>query len=195
MDVNENIRVLGIAGSLRTGSYNAALLRAVAGMTPDGMSFIIAGLADIPAYNYDIEKIGDPPAVGVLKDAMANADAFLIVTPEYQHGIPGVLKNALDWAARPPKHSPMLGKAAAVMGATEGTTGTARAQEQVRQTLAFSEVYLVPGPEVLVGHVQEKIDRNGVFSDESATPFIRELLNNLANLALALREFPPNGRT
>lgn len=185
---NEELRVLGVAGSLRIGSYNRALLRAAQALAPAGMVVDIFDLAEIPLYNFDLEQRGDPAPVAAFKAAIGRADALLIVTPEYQHGIPGVLKNALDWASRPPGRSPMQGKPAAIMGASPGVTGTARAQEQLRQTLTYNGVYVVPEPEVLVGRVDRKVDAAGNFVDQSAAPFIRTLLENLAKLSVRLRQ-------
>jgi chromate reductase len=144
-------------------------------------------LRDIPLYDFDVEQRGDPEPVVRFKEAIRGADALLIATPEYQHGVPGVLKNALDWASRPPDRSPLLRKTAAIMGASPGMLGTVRAQEQLRQSLAFSEVYTVLEPEVFVGRAHEKVNAAGEFTDESAKPFLRLLLENLAALTLALQ--------
>jgi len=179
--------VLGICGSLRAGSYNRALLRAAQKFAPASMTIEIFDLRDIPLYNYDVERIGVPAPVTAFKDAIRAADALLIATPEYQHGIPGVLKNALDWASRPANESPLDGKTVALMGASPGLTGTVRAQEQLRHTLAFNSAYTVLEPEVLVGRVHEKVDASGEFVDETAAPFIRKLLENLESLAAALK--------
>lgn len=127
MNERTTINVVAFAGSLRQESYNRALLRAAQESAPESMSIDTFDLSPIPLYNYDVEQQGDPEPVQEFKHAIRKADALLIATPEYQHGIPGVLKNALDWASRPPKQSPLQGKPAAIMGATPGMTGTARA--------------------------------------------------------------------
>ncbi|MBV9438709.1 MAG: NAD(P)H-dependent oxidoreductase [Candidatus Eremiobacteraeota bacterium] len=184
--MNETVRVLGICGSLRKGSYNRALLRAAQRAAPDGMTIELFELRDLPLYDGDVEARGDPPPVLAFKEAVHAADALLIATPEYQHGIPGVLKNALDWASRPADGSVLQGKTAAIIGASPGMTGTVRAQMQLRQTLAFSEVYTVLEPEVLVGRVREKVNEAGEFVDETALAFLRTLLENLATLTRAL---------
>ena len=181
------MRVLGVAGSLRAGSYNRSLLRCIADVMPDQMHLTVFDLADIPMFNADVEQVGDPSAVLAWKSAIADADALLFATPEYQHGIPGVLKNALDWASRPAGSSALQGKPAAIVGATPGVTGTARAQEQLRQVLAFSNVFVVPSPEVLIGRAHDKFDATGRFTDQSAVPFIQTLLQNLHALTLALQ--------
>src|SRR5690242_14601242 len=117
------MRACGIAGSLRGGSYNRALLRAAVALAPSGVEIrVFDRLADVPPYNADVEAKGDPEPVGALKQAIRDADALLIVTPEYNYGVPGVLKNAIDWASRPPTGSVLNGKPAAIMGATPGRT-------------------------------------------------------------------------
>lgn len=126
-------RALGIPGSLRSGSYNRALLRAARELAPEGMGIDTFELHDVPPYNGDVEAEGDPRPVVALKQAIREADALLIATPEYNRGLPGVLKNAIDWASRPPLASPLARKPAAVMGASTGMGGTARAQEQLRR--------------------------------------------------------------
>src|SRR5438132_887093 len=110
--------VLGIAGSLRAGSYNRALLRTAIGLSPEGMKITEFDISGIPLYNADVEAKGDPEEVKALKDAIRQADAVLIATPEYNRGLPGVLKNSIDWASRPPTQSPLIGKPAAIMGAS-----------------------------------------------------------------------------
>jgi chromate reductase len=181
----EIVRVLGFSGSLRAGSFNRSLLKAAQALAPDAVTIEIFDLAEIPLDNHDVEQRGDPAPVAAFKEAIAAAHALLIVTPEYQRGIPGVLKNALDWASRPARNSPMRG---AIMGASPSATGTARAQEQLRQVLAFNEISTVREPEVLVSRVHEKVDAAGTFVDESVKPFIRMLLENLAALTIGLRD-------
>src|SRR3990167_438989 len=112
------ISVLGFAGSLRQGSYNRALLRAAQGLVPDGMVLETFDLAAIPLYNSDVEAAGDPQGVAAFKQARRRADAVLMVTPEYNHGVPGVMKNAVDWASRPPQDSPLNGKPVGIIGAS-----------------------------------------------------------------------------
>jgi chromate reductase, NAD(P)H dehydrogenase (quinone) len=180
------IRVLGIAGSLRSGSYNRALLRAAQDHAPASMQITTFDLDEIPPYNLDVEQQGDPDPVVRFKEAIRAADALLIATPEYQHGIPGVLKNALDWASRPPGESPLNGKTAAIMGATPGMGGTARAQEQLRQTLTYNSVYAVLQPEVLVFRAHQKFDDEGQLIDEDTGKFVSQLLDELVDLTQRL---------
>src|SRR5215204_1091024 len=179
-------KILGFAGSLRAGSYNRLLLRAAAEVAPDQMTIETFDLTPMPLYNQDLDVGEGPQPVSRFREAIDRADALLIATPEYQHGISGVLKNALDWASRPTGHSPMQRKAAAIMGATPGRMGTARAQTQLRQSLAFTDTYTVLQPEVLVSHAYEKFDRDGRLTDEPTREFIRKLLAELQALARAV---------
>ena len=175
------LRVLGIAGSLRKASYNRALLRAAGELAPEGMTIETFDLADIPLFNEDVEAQGTPPAVAALREAIANADALLVATPEYNHGVPGVLKNAVDWASRPPRKSPLAGKPAAVFGASPGQTGSARAQSQLRQAFVFTATPVLPQPEVLVYRAHEKFDAEGRLTDEATRRYVRLLLEALAD--------------
>jgi chromate reductase, NAD(P)H dehydrogenase (quinone) len=159
------VRILGVAGSLRAASYNRALLRAVQEIATAGMTIEIFELAAIPLYNGDVEANGEPAPVTEFKRAIRAADALLIVTPEYNHGVPGVLKNAIDWASRPARESPLDGKPAGIMGATPGMVGTARAQTQLRQAFTFTNTPVMPRPEILVARAQEKFDSGGALTD------------------------------
>lgn len=176
----QEIRVLGFAGSLRSGSYNRALLRAAQELAPEGMTIEITGIGDLPFYNRDVEEEGDPEPVQRFKAAIREADAVLIATPEYQHGLPGVLKNALDWASRPPGDSPLQGKVVGMMGASTSMVGTARAHLQLRQTLTYNQSRMVARPEVLVANAPEKFDEEGRLTDEKAREFIQKHLKALA---------------
>jgi chromate reductase len=182
----DEITVLGIAGSLRRESFNQKLLNAAQQLAPDAMQIKTASIASIPMFNQDVEDEGDPRPVVEFKEAIAASDALLIVTPEYQLGVPGVLKNALDWASRPPGESPMQDKPAAIMGASPGMTATARAQTQLRQTLTYNNAITVNRPEVLIGRAHEKFDEQGQLTDDTATDLIRQVLENLADLTRRL---------
>lgn len=187
-DHKEKINVLGIAGSLRKGSYNRALLRAARELAPENMEIETFDLTPIPFFNEDVEKAGDPEPVRALKTAFGEADALLIATPEYQYGVPGVLKNALDWASRPAGKSPMQHKPVAIMGASTGFVGTARAQLQLRQTLAYNETHTLMRPEVLIAKASEKFDEDGGLNDEDARKFLRTLLEKLYDWTLLLQD-------
>ena len=175
------LRVLGFAGSLRAASYNRMLLRAAVELAPEGMEIEVFDIGGIPLFNEDVEAAGTPPAVEAFRDAIRRADAMLIATPEYNHGVPGVLKNAIDWASRPPRKSPLAGKPAAVFGASPGATGTARAQTQLRASFVFTDTPVLPQPEVLVFRAHEKFDADGRLTDEPTRAFVGRLLVALAD--------------
>lgn len=174
--MRDDIRVLGFAGSVRTASYNRALLRAASARAPNGMRVESFDLASIPLFNEDVEALGAPSAVTQFKDAIAGADALLIATPEYNHGVPGVLKNALDWASRPAGKSPLWEKPVGVIGASPGQPGTARAQSQLRQTFEFTNCICMNQPELLVFRAHERFDASGNLTDEIVTQFLDKYL-------------------
>ena len=180
------MRVLGIAGSLRAGSYNRMLLRAAAELAPEGMEIVTAEIGELPLFNEDVEAAGVPPAVETLRTAIRETDALLIATPEYNHGVPGVLKNAIDWASRPPRHSVLAGKPTALFGASPGMTGTARSQTQLRNSFVFTDTPVLPQPEVLVARAHEKFDAEGRLTDEPTRAFVRRLLEALHDWARRL---------
>jgi len=161
------IAVLGFAGSLRQGSYNRALLRAAAETSPATLRIEAFDLAAVPLYNADAEAAGDPDGVKAFKDAIRSADAVLMVTPEYNHGVPGVMKNAIDWASRPPQGSVLDRKPVGIIGASPGITGSARGQSQLRQAFEFTNSYAMPQPELLVFRAHEKFDADGRLVDKA----------------------------
>ena len=169
-------RVIGIAGSLRSGSYNRALLQAAVELSGPDMVIDPFDLGDIPLYSYDIEQRGDPGPVQRFKQAISDADGMLIATPEYQQGVPGMLKNALDWASRPSGRSVLQEKPVAIMGASPAVTGTARAQTQLRQALTYNNCGTLTRPELLVGRAHEKFDADGRLIDEATRKGLRDLL-------------------
>jgi chromate reductase, NAD(P)H dehydrogenase (quinone) len=184
----DGMLVCAIAGSLRRGSYNRALLEAARELAPEGMEIrIFERLGDIPLFNPDLEAEGDPEAVQALKRAIGDADALLIATPEYNQGVPGVLKNALDWASRPPRKSVLGGKPTAIFGASPASTGTARAQSQLRQTFVFTDTPVLAQPEILVYRAQEKFDERGRLTDEKTRAYVARLLARLADWTRRLR--------
>lgn len=180
------LRILGFAGSLRAASYNKMLLRAAVELAPAGMEIEIFDIGEIPLFNEDVEAAGTPPAVEAFREAIRRADALLIATPEYNHGVPGVLKNAIDWASRPPRKSVLAGKPTALFGASPGTTGTARAQTQLRASFVFTDTPALPQPEVLVFRAHEKFDADGRLTDEPTRAFVGRLLVALADWARRL---------
>lgn len=174
------IKILGIAGSLRRESYNRAALRAAADLLPEGATLDVFELGDIPHFNQDEDM--NPPAVVVeLKKRIRAADAILFVTPEYNYSVPGVLKNAIDWASRPYGDSAWNGKPAAIMGASVGVIGTARAQYHLRQMMVFLNMFPINQPEVMIGNAGQRFDPEGNLSDPASKDLIRQLLQNLAD--------------
>ena len=174
------VRILGIPGSLRSASYNRALLRTAHELTPPGADIETFELHEIPPYDGDVEAEGDPAAVVAFKESIKDADALLIASPEYNRGTPGVLKNAIDWASRPPLASPLAGKPVAVMGATTGMSGTRNAQEQLRQALAFPRAFIVEGGELRVPEAFLKIDEHDGAYDPQTRAGIEAVLEALA---------------
>ncbi|MFN3523956.1 MAG: NADPH-dependent FMN reductase [Phenylobacterium sp.] len=172
--------VLAFAGSLRAGSYNRALLRAAQELAPEDLSLTLFDLIEVPLYNGDVEAAGDPPAVAAFKAAIAAADGVLIATPEYNHGVPGVTKNAIDWASRPPREAPLGGKPVAIIGASPGATGTARGQSQLRQAFEFTNSFAMPQPELLVFRAHEKFDEAGRLTDEATRRYLKSFLEAFA---------------
>jgi chromate reductase len=174
--------VVGFAGSLRRDSYNRALLRAATELAPPALHIVIHELDEIPLYNGDLEAAGVPPSVVQLRDAIRRADGVLIATPEYNHGVPGVLKNAIDWLSRPPRDSALNGQVAAVMGASPGMTGTARGQSQLRQAFVFTNTYALLQPEILVGRAHEKFDADGRLVHQATRDVLATFLERFAEL-------------
>jgi chromate reductase len=174
--------IVGFAGSLRRGSYNRALLRAAAELAPPALHIVIHDLDGIPLYNGDVEAAGAPQSVLQLRAAIRKADGLLIATPEYNHGVPGVLKNTIDWMSRPPSDNALNGKVAAVMGASSGMTGTARGQSQLRQAFVFTNTYALLQPEVLVGRAHEKFDADGRLLHQATRDFLATFLRRFTDL-------------
>ena len=176
--MSKPIRILGIAGSLRRESYNRGALRAAAQLVPPGATIDIFELDGIPGFNQDEEQ--NPPAKIVeLKQRIREADAILIVTPEYNYSIPGVLKNAIDWASRPYGDNAWDGKPAAIMGASIGSIATARAQYDLRKMFVFLNVFPINQPEVMICNAADRFDAQGNLTDDTTKDYIRQLLQNL----------------
>lgn len=174
------VRILGIPGSLRKESFNRATLRAATELAPDGATVEVFELDGIPGFNQDDEQ--NPPAKVVeLKQRIRESDAILFVTPEYNYSVPGVLKNAIDWASRPYGDSAWSGKPVAIMGASVGTMGTARAQYHLRQMFVFLNMFPVNQPEVMIGNAAERFDVTGNLTHDATKEFIRQLLQNLVD--------------
>jgi chromate reductase, NAD(P)H dehydrogenase (quinone) len=183
------IHILGIAGSLRKGSFNRAALRAAQQLAPEGASIESFDLEGIPLFNQDLEA-QVPARVAELKAKVRAADAVLLVTPEYNYSIPGVLKNAIDWGSRPPVDNCWNGKPVAIMGASPGRLGTARAQSHLRQVFVFLNMFPVNQPEVLISSARDKFDAEGNLKDEDTKKFIRQLLEALVSWTQRLQGAP-----
>jgi chromate reductase, NAD(P)H dehydrogenase (quinone) len=176
-------KILGISGSLRERSYNTALLRAAAELAPPDAEVEIFDLSRIPLYDDDVEAAGDPEPVAELRRAVAEADALLLATPEYNRGTSGVLKNAIDWLSRPALASVLRWKPVAIMGASSGRGGTRRAQQQVRDALVFPGAIVLEQPEVAVPVAWERFDPDLRLTDEPTGAAVTELLAGLVELA------------
>ena len=175
--------IFGIAGSLRAGSYNRALLRAAAELLPPGVTLEIGDIRDVPLFDADVQAQGDPPAVTRLKQQIEEADAFLIATPEYNYSIPGVLKNALDWASRPPKTCCLRRKPIGIMGCSSGESGTMRSQLALRQMFVFTDSYAMLQPELRVPRAGEAFDEEGRLVDAAVRERLGLFLRALSDWA------------
>ena len=178
--MTESLRILGISGSLRKASFNTSLLRAAIALAPAGIEVEVADLAAIPLYNEDVHQQGMPAPVATLREQIARADALLVATPEYNYSLPGVLKNAIDWASRPPKQ-PFAGKAIAIMGASGGMGGTMRAQYHLRQAAVFLDMHPINKPEVFVRNGQSAFDASGKLTDEATAKLVGQMWVALAD--------------
>ena len=183
-------RIVGIAGSLRKGSFNRGLIRAAAAEAPPDIDVVLLDLGLLPLYDQDLEDQGDPPAVLAFKTAIRLADALLISTPEYNHGMSGVLKNAIDWASRPRLSSVLHDKPVAVMGASPAPGAAARAVAQVREASVYTGACAMPQPELLVGQALDHFDDHGNVSDPNLRAEVRELVLALRDwsIRIAVRE-------
>lgn len=184
--MNRTCSILGLVGSLRRESFNRGVMRAAIELLPSGAELEVFELDGLPDFNQDEER-EPPPKVVALKERIRAADALLFVTPEYNYSIPGVLKNAIDWASRPYGESAWDGKPAAIMGASIGAIGTARAQHHLRQIFVFLNIHAMTQPEVMIGNAQAKFDVGGALTDEPTRERVRELLKNLVSWTERLR--------
>ncbi len=172
------VNILGFAGSLRKGSYNKALLRAAGEVLPQDALLEIFDLEGIPLFNQDLEQTL-PARVKEFKAKIKAADAVLIVTPEHNYSIPGVLKNAIDWASRPYGDNSFEGKPGAIMSVSTGMLGGARAQYHLRQVLVFLNMHPLNKPEIFVTFANQKFNEQGKLTDEKTREFIKVFLEAL----------------
>ena len=187
--MQQQIKVLAFAGSLRKGSYNKALIRAAVEVAPPTVAIEVFDLEGIPPFNQDFED-NPPQSVKEFKEKIRNADAFLIATPEYNFSISGVLKNAIDCASRPKQGNPLEGKPVAIMSASTGRFGGARAQYHLRQTFIFLNMHPVNRPEVMLSDAPHNVDADGNVTNEQTRLLIRQLLEALTQWTIKLREKP-----
>lgn len=180
------IEIAAVVGSLRRHSYNRNLLRSAMLTQPPDMHIHEVPIAGLPFFDEDLEAKGDPPTVRDLKTAFARADGVLIVTPEYGYSIPGVLKNALDWASRPTGRSVVRGKPVAIMGASSGRSGTMRAQLHLRQVLQHMGAVTIPEPEVYVSFAPDKFNGLGELTDKTSLDQVGRLMQTLREWVLLL---------
>jgi len=181
------LKILGFAGSLRIASYNKSLLRAAANLMQEDTNLEIFDIYGIPAFNQDTEN-NMPEKVKDFKSKIREADAILIATPEYNYSVPGVLKNAIDFATRPYGDNPFNEKPVAIMSASVGMLGGARAQYHLRQIFVYLNMHPINGPEVIVPFAQNKFDTSGNLVDENTQMFVRQLLQNLVNWTRKLKQ-------
>jgi chromate reductase len=185
--MSDPISILGFAGSLRKGSFNHLTLRAAQTLLPENTTLDIFDINGLPGFNQD-DEAHPPEKVVVMKQRIRNADAILFVTPEYNYSVPGVLKNAIDWASRPYGDSAWTGKPVAMMGASVGTLGTARAQYHLRQMFVFLNMYAINQPEVMIPNAHQRFDEQGNLTDEVTKKLIRQLMEELVRWTRQLKQ-------
>jgi len=179
------MKILGISGSLRRGSYNTSLLSAAAGLLPADVEFELwGGLKEVPPYDEDDDTEEAPAAATALREAIAGADAVLFATPEYNSSVPGQLKNAIDWASRPLATNPLRNMPVAVVGASTGAFGAVWSQAELRKVLAATGARVVEG-EVAVGHAPTRFDEEGRLVDENLLEQLEEVVAVLLDAAAA----------
>lgn len=174
----DKLKILGICGSLRKGSYNMTILKAAQKLVPENVEIEIAEIGDLPLFNQDMEA--DPPAsVLRFREQIKNADALLFASPEHNYSVTAVLKNALEWGSRPYGSAVMNGKPVAIMGVSTGMLGTGRGQYHLRQICVQIDMFLLNRPEVIIPFVKERIDNEGNLVDEKTISKIKELVEAL----------------
>ena len=174
----ERMKIAGISGSLRKGSYNTATLRAVGALLPDDTDFEIITLEEIEPFNEDVEAEGWPPGVESAREKLNGAAGIIMATPEYNYGISGVLKNAIDWFSRPTGEGPICGKPLTILGASPSKTGTARAQSQLRDAAFYNAMPLLTSSEVLISNAAEKFTDDGVLTDNETREFLARMIED-----------------
>jgi len=186
--MSPRVKVLGFAGSLRKGSYNRALLNVAVDMAPPAMEITVFDLISIPLFNQDVEDQDDPAPVKEFKEAIIRSDALLICTPEYNYSIPGVLKNALDWASRSDDIPSLYGKPVAVMGASNGMFGTARCQIALQNLFISCNMHPLATHKILIANAPQKFDASGRLTDATTRKSVQESLEALVRWTLILQQ-------
>ncbi|MBU6388382.1 NAD(P)H-dependent oxidoreductase [Patescibacteria group bacterium] len=176
------MNIIALSGSLRKDSFNTKLLRALQALAPEGMQIDMADISHLPLYNQD-DEAAFPPAAQALKDKVEAADGVIIATPEYNRSIPGVLKNAIDWASRPWGTNSFAGKPVLVAGVSVGKIGTAVAQSHLRQILSYLDMHIIGQPELYLGPAQNVFDAEGNITDESVKELLTKALTALSSRA------------
>jgi chromate reductase, NAD(P)H dehydrogenase (quinone) len=182
----ETVRIVGISGSLRRASFSSSLLKVLAERAAPSIDIKVVTLEGIPLYNEDLDQNPEIPSVAAFKKLIVESDGVLIATPEYNHGVPGVLKNALDWASRPVFESCFKNKPVSIISSSKAFTGGVRAQYQLREALISMHAHLVMGPEVVVGGVHAKLQED-VYQDENGLTFMLRSLDRLREEILGRR--------
>lgn len=188
--MHNSVHLVGVSGSLRKGSFNTALLNNIMDdLLPEDTSMEIFSIADIPLYNADLDKpeaLSRPVSVQLLRKVLEKSDGLVIISPEYNYSIPGLLKNAIDWASRG-EDSPLINKPVAVMGVTQGMWGTVRMQAAFHSIFLYLDMKPVYKPEVLIGQAKNKFNIEGKLIDPTSRKLVRQQLQNLHDLILAER--------
>jgi chromate reductase len=185
--LEKQLKILAFAGSLRTGSFNKALVRCAVEECPSGMAVEVFDLEGIPPFNADQEQT-PPDRVREFKEKIRTADALLMATPEYNYSISGVLKNAIDWASRPKETMPLKGKPVAIMSASTGRFGGARAQMHLRHCFVFLDMHAINDPQVMLSDAANNVDANGRVTNEKTRQLVRQLLEALAAWTMQLQK-------
>lgn len=184
--MSTDTHIVAFSGSLRTSSYNTAAIKAASHLLPENCSLEILDISNLPLYNQEEDGANAPQEVIALAQKVANADAILFATPEYNYSVPGVLKNAIDWLSRQ-QPQPFAGKPAAMMSASMSILGGARAQYHLRQIMIYLDVHFVNKPEVMIAGAHEKFNDKGELTDELTRDFIKQLVDSLLSWSHKLK--------
>lgn len=184
--MENKLKIIGIAGSLRKNSFNKMLLNELFSVAGENWNSQVSDIADIPLYNADVEAIGIPESVTLLGEKISNADGLIIVTPEYNYSIPGVLKNAIDWLSRL-KTAPLKNKPVGILGASMSLTGTVRSQSHLRLVAVMTEMLIMNKPDVYVAQAQNKFTEDGKLNDEKTISVLKKFSDNFTNWVIKIK--------